>query len=57
MATHEQLEYGTFEASLERSRQLEKDIQENPNKHRMLTEIGLQVGSTSATCLDRCRTE
>lgn len=37
MATHEQLEYGTFEASLERSRQLEKDIQENPNKHRMLT--------------------
>jgi len=40
MELHEQLEYGsqgTFEASLERSRLLEKDILENPHKHRMLT--------------------
>ncbi|HHT72567.1 MAG TPA: tryptophan--tRNA ligase [Firmicutes bacterium] len=37
MDTHEHLEYGTFEATLERSRLLEKDILENPTKHKLLT--------------------
>jgi tryptophanyl-tRNA synthetase len=33
----EQLEYGTFEASLERSRKLEADLPVNPTKYRVLT--------------------
>ena len=37
MENHDHIEYGTFEATLERSRQLERDIQENPSKHKMLT--------------------
>lgn len=37
MDTQEQLEYGTFEATLERSRQLEQDLQKNPGKYQVLT--------------------
>ncbi|MGI6148523.1 MAG: tryptophan--tRNA ligase [Firmicutes bacterium] len=37
METHERLDYGTFAATLERSKQLEQDIQQNPAKHKMLT--------------------
>ena len=33
----EQLEYGTFEASLQRSRRLEADLPINPGKYRVLT--------------------
>ena len=35
--TVEQVDYGTFEASLERSRKLEEDLKENPGKYRILT--------------------
>jgi tryptophanyl-tRNA synthetase len=31
------IEYGTFEASIERSRRLEIDLSANPSRHRMLT--------------------
>jgi tryptophanyl-tRNA synthetase len=33
----EHTEYGTFEASLARSRALEKELRENPEKHKILT--------------------
>jgi tryptophanyl-tRNA synthetase len=33
----QKLEYGTFEASLERSRRLEQDLPQNPHKYRVLT--------------------
>ena len=37
MSTIEKINYDTFEASLARSKQLEKDIQENPGKYKVLT--------------------
>ena len=37
MADQEQLNYGTFEATLERSKKLEMDLQENPAKYKVLT--------------------
>ena len=37
MKTEEQLDYGTFEATLERSQSLEQDIQKNPGKYKVLT--------------------
>jgi len=37
MSAVENLNYDTFEASLERSRELEKDIQKQPEKYRMLS--------------------
>jgi tryptophanyl-tRNA synthetase len=33
----ESLDYGTFEATLERSKKLEEDLEKNPQKHRVLT--------------------
>ncbi len=33
----EGIDYGTFEASIERSRRLELDLQANPSRHRVLT--------------------
>jgi tryptophanyl-tRNA synthetase len=33
----QQVEYGTFEASLERSKRMEADLLVNPGKYRMLT--------------------
>lgn len=33
----EQVDYGTFEAALERSKRLEEDLQKNPNKYKILT--------------------
>ena len=35
--TTEHVEFGTFEASLARSRALEKDLEQNPQKHTILT--------------------
>lgn len=37
MATIEKINYDTFEASLARSRELEKDIQRQPEKYRVLS--------------------
>lgn len=37
MSAEEQLDYGTFEATLERSRKLEQDLQKNPQKYKVLT--------------------
>ncbi|HAH96675.1 MAG TPA: tryptophan--tRNA ligase [Firmicutes bacterium] len=37
MAEQEQMSYGTFEATLERSKKLEQDLQQNPAKYKVLT--------------------
>jgi tryptophanyl-tRNA synthetase len=37
MATQEQVDYGTFEATLERSKHLEADLQQHPEKYKVLT--------------------
>ncbi|NLM42294.1 MAG: tryptophan--tRNA ligase [Firmicutes bacterium] len=37
MTTAEHVDFGTFEASLARSRALEKDLEQNPEKHKILT--------------------
>lgn len=37
MTTAERVDFGTFEASLARSRELEKDLEQNPEKHKLLT--------------------
>jgi tryptophanyl-tRNA synthetase len=37
MSEFERLNYDTFEASLARSRELEKDIQKQPEKYKVLT--------------------
>ena len=37
MAEQEHLSYGTFEATLERSKKLEQDLQQNPAKYKVLT--------------------
>lgn len=37
MTKEEQLDYGTFESTLERSRKLELNLQENPEKYKVLT--------------------
>ncbi|MBN1412710.1 MAG: tryptophan--tRNA ligase [Spirochaetales bacterium] len=37
MAQSDNIDYGTFEATLERSKKLEKDIADNPQKYRVLT--------------------
>ncbi len=35
--TTERMDYGTFEVALAKSKQLEQDLQKNPEKHRILT--------------------
>lgn len=37
MVVEEQLDYGTFEATLERSKKLEQDLNEHPEKYKVLT--------------------
>ncbi|HEX2953915.1 MAG TPA: tryptophan--tRNA ligase [Bacillota bacterium] len=37
MATQEQVDYGTFEATLERSKHLEADLHQHPEKYKVLT--------------------
>jgi len=37
VTTAERVDFGTFEASLARSRELEKDLEQNPEKHKLLT--------------------
>jgi tryptophanyl-tRNA synthetase len=37
MSINEQLDYGTFEATLERSRKLEENLQKQPEKYKVLT--------------------
>lgn len=37
MTTEVQFDYGTFEATVERSRRLEQDLQKNPEKYKVLT--------------------
>lgn len=37
MTTEAQLDYGTFEATLARSKQLEQDLQKNPQNYKVLT--------------------
>jgi len=47
----ERVEYGTFEAALERSRVLEKKLEANPEQYKILTAIGLLGDFISATIL------
>jgi len=37
MSSEEQLDYGTFEATLDRSKKLEQDLEKNPEQYRVLT--------------------
>jgi len=37
MSSEKQLDYGTFEATLDRSKKLEQDLEKNPEKYRVLT--------------------
>jgi len=59
MTMQEQLDYGTFEATLERSRKLEQDIHDNPGKYKVLTgdrPTGrLHIGHLFGSLLNRVR--
>lgn len=56
---NEQVDYGTFEAAVERSRRLEEDLQKNPTKYKILTgdrPTGrLHVGHYFGSLLNRVR--
>ncbi len=59
MINEDKLDYGTYEATLERSRKLETDLRENPQKYKVLTgdrPTGrLHVGHLFGSVLNRVR--
>ena len=56
MGNNDRLDYGTFEAALEKSKILEADLEKHPEKYRVLTGDRPTAAFISGTCSVLCKT-